>query len=132
MTRASLRPLAGSPDTGPFTKIAITVPTEIYAVVEQLRRRLGKTRSSVVAQALEAWVRSADLAEADRRYVEGYRRTPEAMDEISAVAAQATSHWQTWVPGEPSRAADSRPGKTGRRARTPPAPRPRARKRSGR
>jgi predicted DNA-binding protein len=132
MTRAAPYPVPGSPDKIPFTKIAITVPTEIYAVVERLRRRLGKTRSSVVAQALEAWVRSADLAEADRRYVEGYRRTPEAVDEISAVAAQATSHWQTWAPGEPSRAADSRPGKARRRARTSPAPRPRARKRSGR
>ncbi|HEX7843802.1 MAG TPA: hypothetical protein VF469_40285 [Kofleriaceae bacterium] len=85
-----------------FTKIAVTVPTETYAVVERLRRRLGKSRSAVVALALEDWVRSADGAEADRRYVEGYLRTPEAMDEIDAVAAQATAHWDAWAPGPPA------------------------------
>lgn len=99
-----------------FTKIAVTVPTETYAVVERLRRRLGKSRSAVVALALEEWVRSIDLAEADRRYVEGYLRTPEAVDEIGAVAAQATSYWGSWSPGEPVRFSDSSPGKPARRA----------------
>jgi hypothetical protein len=94
---------AGAPQ---FTKIAVTVPTETYAVVERLRRRLGKSRSAVVALALEEWIRGVDLAEADRRYVEGYLRTPEAVDEIDAVAAQATSYWYSWSPGEPSRAAE--------------------------
>jgi hypothetical protein len=99
-----------------FTKIAVTVPTETYAVVERLRRRLGKSRSAVVALALEEWVRGVDLAEADRRYVEGYRRTPEALDEIGAVAAQATSSWGSWSPGEPMRFSDSSPGKPAKRA----------------
>ena len=99
-----------------FTKIAVTVPTETYAVVERLRRRLGKSRSAVVALALEEWVRAVDLAEADRRYVEGYLRTPEAVDEIGAVAAQATSYWSSWSPGQPLRAEDSSPGKPVSRA----------------
>jgi len=99
-----------------FTKIAVTVPTETYAVVERLRRRLGKSRSAVVALALEEWIRGADLAEADRRYVEGYLRTPEAVDEIGAVAAQATSSWASWAPGEPLRAEDSSPSKSASRA----------------
>jgi hypothetical protein len=94
---------AGAPQ---FTKIAVTVPTETYAVVERLRRRLGKSRSAVVALALEEWIRGADLAGADRRYVEGYLRTPEAVDEIGAVAAQATSYWSSWPSGEPSRAEE--------------------------
>ena len=99
-----------------FTKIAVTVPTETYDVVERLRRRLGKSRSAVVALALEEWVRGVDLAEADRRYVEGYLRTPEAVDEIGAVAAQATSYWGSWSPGQPLRAEDSSPGKPASRA----------------
>jgi ribbon-helix-helix CopG family protein len=99
-----------------FTKIAVTVPTETYAVVERLRRRLGKSRSAVVALALEEWVRGVDLAEADRRYVEGYLRTPEAVDEIGAVAAQATSSWSSWSPGEPLRAEDSSPRPAGKPA----------------
>ena len=89
-----------------FTKIAVTVPTATYAVVERLRRRLGKSRSAVVALALEDWVRRTDLADADRRYIEGYLRVPESVDEIAAVAEQATSHWDVWLPGTPSRAAE--------------------------
>ncbi|HEX3759973.1 MAG TPA: hypothetical protein VHW23_14760 [Kofleriaceae bacterium] len=121
----------------PFTKIAVTVPTETYAVVERLRRQLGKSRSAVVALALEEWIRSIDLAEADRRYVEGYLRTPEAVDEIGAVAAQATSHWYRWSPGEPLRAADSSPPPAARRAErarraAPPSKRSKPSKRSRR
>ena len=99
-----------------FTKIAVTVPTETYAVVERLRRRLGKSRSAVVALALEEWVRGVDLAEADRRYVEGYLRTPEAVDEIGAVAAQATSYWGSWSPGEPLRVEHPAAGPPAKRA----------------
>ena len=98
-----------------FTKIAVTVPTKTYAVVERLRRRLGKSRSAVVALALEEWIRGIDLAEADQRYVEGYLRTPENVDEIAAVAAQATSSWASWSPGRPLRAEDSSPGPTAKR-----------------
>ncbi|HEX3483010.1 MAG TPA: ribbon-helix-helix protein, CopG family [Kofleriaceae bacterium] len=118
-----------------FTKIAVTVPTETYAVVERLRRRLGKSRSAVVALALEEWVRGVDLAEADRRYVEGYLRTPEAVDEIGAVAAQATSYWGSWSPGQPLRAEDSSPlpggvpaGRAGRASRGKRAPSKRSRR----
>jgi hypothetical protein len=103
-----------------FTKIAVTVPT---AVVERLRRRLGKSRSAVVSLALEEWIRTADMTDEDRRYAEGYLRipeSPEALAEIKAIAAQVASHWQSWEPGPPSRAADSRPrqpSKTRRRSR---------------
>ena len=108
-----------------FTKIAVTVPTGTYAIIERLRRRLGKSRSAVVALALEEWIRSTDLSDADRRYAEGYLRTPEAVDEIAAVAAQATSHWQTWSAGGPSRAAEARTEAQTRRprSRTPKRPR---------
>src|SRR5262249_25058140 len=101
-----------------FTKIAVTVPTETYAVVERLRRRLGKSRSAVVALALEEWIRGADLAEADRRYVEGYLRipeAPEAVDEIAGVAARAPSYWGGGSRGAPSGAEASSPGQPARR-----------------
>jgi hypothetical protein len=107
-----------------FTKIAVTVPTATYTVVERLRRRLGKSRSAVVSLALEEWIRTADMTDEDRRYAEGYLRipeSPEALAEIKAIAAQVASHWQTWEPGPPLRAADSRPrqqpSKTRRRSR---------------
>jgi hypothetical protein len=109
-----------------FTKIAVTVPTATYTVIERLRRRMGKSRSAVVALALEEWIRAADISDDDRRYAEAYVRIPEspaALAEIRALAAQAASHWQTWEPGAPLRAAGSR------RSSPPPAKkRPRSRR----
>ena len=105
-----------------FTKIAVTVPIGTYTVVERVRRRLGKSRSAVVALALEEWIRGLDMTDADQRYADGYSRIPEAIDEITAVAAQATSHWGPWDPEALSSSADAL-GR--RRARKPP-------KRSGR
>jgi hypothetical protein len=95
-----------------FTKIAVTVPTETYEVIEKLRRRLGKSRSAVVALALEEWARGADVSDADRRYAEGYLRSPERVDEVQAVATQATSHWSRWAPGPPSHVAEPRKRRT--------------------
>lgn len=113
--------------TGPsgFTKIAVTVPTATFTVVERLRRRLGKSRSAVVALALEEWIRTADMTDEDRRYAEGYLRvpeSPEALADIKALAAKVASHWQSWEPGPPLRAADSRP------RRAPPKARRRSRR----
>jgi hypothetical protein len=105
MTKSSRSVLAASP----FTKIAVTVPTGTYLIVERLRRELGQSRSAVVASALAEWVRATTIAEAERRYVAGYRRMPETSAELAgsrAVAAQATSQWSAWAPGEPSRLAD--------------------------
>jgi len=91
-------------------KIAISVPATTFAAVERVRRRLGKSRSAAVSLALEEWLRNIDMTDADRRYIEGYRRRPEALDEIAAVAAQSTASWAAWEPGHASRAAaPSRP-----------------------
>jgi len=98
-----------------YTKVAVTVPTVTHDAVERVRRRLGKSRSAVVALALEEWLRGLQAAEADRRYVEGYLRRPEDVAESAATTAAATSHWSTWEPGSPSRAAEPRPPKGKRR-----------------
>jgi len=89
-------------------KIAVSLPTATFAAVERVRRRMGKSRSAAVAIALEEWLRTLDLSDADRRYIEGYRRRPESLDEITAVTAQATSTWGAWEPGKASRAAEPR------------------------
>lgn len=68
-----------------------------------------------MALALEHWLRGLDAYEADRRYVEGYLRKPENLDEIAAIAAVATSHWSAWEPGTSSRAAAPSPRAKGKR-----------------
>jgi hypothetical protein len=82
-------------------KIAISVPAATFAAGERARRRLGKSRSAAVSLALEDWLRNIDLSDADRRYIEGYRRRPEELDEIAAVAAQSKESWAAWVLARP-------------------------------
>lgn len=83
------------------TKIAVTVPTATYEAVERVRRRLGKSRSATVALALHEWLRRLEVSDADRRYIEAYLRQPERVDEVRAIAAQATAHWEPWTEAAP-------------------------------
>jgi len=99
------------------TKIVVTVPTETFDAVERVRRRLGKSRSAAVAIALHEWLRGLEAREADRRYIEAYLRQPERMDEVRAIAAQATAHWAPWEPGKQGRLPAREPREQHRRAR---------------
>jgi hypothetical protein len=76
------------------TKIAVTVPARTLRGVEAQRKRLGRTRSSIVAEALEAWLHRQGLDERDRAYLAGYRRVPEADD--ADVAAAVIAIWDAW------------------------------------
>jgi hypothetical protein len=99
-----------------FAKIAVTVPTATYEAVERVRRRLGQSRSATVAIALQEWLRGLEVSDADRRYIEAYARQPERVDEVRAIAAQGTAHWEPW--GEaPPRARSPRVERQGRRPR---------------
>ena len=91
-------------------KIAVSVPAKTLEGVELARKRLGRTRSSVVAEALEAWLRARGQGEEDRRYLEGYARCPEP-DE-GAVAAAVMESWDAWE--EPSSAKRRRRARASR------------------
>lgn len=99
------------------TKIAISVPSATLRSVETARRRLGRSRSSVVAEALEAWLRQRGNDERDRAYLAGYERVPEPDDGELAAAVVAT--WEGWDkgPDEPTtlRSGRSRTRTKGRR-----------------
>jgi len=76
------------------TKFAVSIPKETFAAVERVRKRLGKSRSAAVSLALEQWLRMADLSDADRRYIDGYRAQPE--DSTWAKTAAASTTWGQW------------------------------------
>jgi hypothetical protein len=77
-------------------KVTVSVPRETLASVERTRRRLRKTRSAVVSEALAAWLRDQDVPDADRRYAEAYLRQPERTAIGEAVATAATAEWDRW------------------------------------
>ena len=77
-------------------KVAVSIPAATFQALERERKRLHFSRSKLVTQAIDAWLRGRELDEADRRYVEAYLREPERTEEVAAVAAAAVSGWEPW------------------------------------
>jgi hypothetical protein len=72
-------------------KVAVSLPAQTLARLERARKRLGATRSAVVARALDEWLATVEPSAIDRRYAEAYRRHPETAAEIAAAAAIASA-----------------------------------------
>ncbi len=85
--------------TSHTVKVAVSVPARTMRSLEVTRRRLGRSRSSVVAEALDAWLAARTTGERDRAYLAGYERIPEP--EEAAVAAAVMASWDGWE-AEPS------------------------------
>lgn len=77
-------------------KIAVSVPAPLLERLEAVRRRSGRSRSALVAEALQAWLDQAEPDDDDRRYVEGYLKHPERTEETAGVAAAAIASWEPW------------------------------------
>lgn len=71
------------------TKVAVSIPAELFRAVEQVRRRRRQSRSAVVQDALRHWLRSHAEALLVREYEAGYRSRPETRREVKAATAAA-------------------------------------------
>jgi hypothetical protein len=71
------------------------VPAKTLRAIELERRRLGRSRSSVVAEALDVWLEARSAGDQDRRYLEGYALHPEPEEAPVAAAVMAA-----WTPGK--------------------------------
>ena len=69
------------------TKVAVSIPKDLYQALERARKKNGKSRSAVVQNALRHWLNQQQEAEQVRQYVEGYRRMPETEEETARVDA---------------------------------------------
>lgn len=70
-------------------KIAVSLPADLYRVIERVRKIVGKSRSAIVQDALALWAARAAREKVITRYQEGYRRHPESAAEITAAEAAA-------------------------------------------
>jgi metal-responsive CopG/Arc/MetJ family transcriptional regulator len=73
----------------PATKVAISIPSPLYEVVERLRKANGRSRSALVQDALRHWLECRAHTALVREYEAGYRRKPESRREIEAAEAAA-------------------------------------------
>jgi hypothetical protein len=79
-------------------KTAIAIPRSDYQRIETLRLQLGKTRSQLLLEAFRHWIHHRDQLQAERRYVEGYRRHPETPAESNAFLNAGQTLWdkESW------------------------------------
>ena len=73
----------------PATKVAVSIPSGLFQAVERVRKATGKSRSTIVQDALRHWLDSQAQAGLVREYEAGYRRMPEGRREIKAAEAAA-------------------------------------------
>lgn len=71
------------------TKVAVSLPSELYKAVEQARKKSGKSRSAVLQAANRHWLKQQEQAVLIRDYEAGYRRKPESHQKVRAAEAAA-------------------------------------------
>jgi metal-responsive CopG/Arc/MetJ family transcriptional regulator len=71
------------------TKVAVSLPEDLFRAVERVRRRSGRTRSAILQEALRHWLWRQREALLVGQYEAGYRAKPESRREIEAAAATA-------------------------------------------
>ena len=65
-------------------KIAISLPKEDFYKLEQVRKKLGFGRSTIIDKAIRFWLGYREQEELIKKYREGYRKKPESIQEIEA------------------------------------------------
>jgi metal-responsive CopG/Arc/MetJ family transcriptional regulator len=70
-------------------KVAMTLPDDLYRIVEQVRKKTRKSRSAVLQDALRYWLSQQEQSVLIREYEAGYRKKPETSKEVKAAEAAA-------------------------------------------
>lgn len=77
-------------------KVAVSVPLDTLRALERVRARLRKTRSGAVTEAIQRWLEAEEVGDDERRYVEGYLRTPEPQTGTAEIATSVVATWERW------------------------------------
>ncbi|MBI2923567.1 MAG: ribbon-helix-helix protein, CopG family [Planctomycetes bacterium] len=77
------------PQNHTVERVALSLPAALLRRVEALRRITGLTRSGLIREALEGYLRAARRRRRVATYLEGYARRPETRAEIAAARASA-------------------------------------------
>lgn len=80
----------------PAKKAVIQVPLnkELLETLNALSRKRGQTRSALIREACERYIRDLEEERLDRIYEEGYRRFPEGSDLGEAQKALLSDVWE--------------------------------------
>jgi metal-responsive CopG/Arc/MetJ family transcriptional regulator len=68
-------------------KTAVSLPADLYAKAEKLRKKLGKSRSQLVAEGLAKVVRELEIKDMEERDNAAYLKNPDTKEEIEELRA---------------------------------------------
>ena len=75
-------------------KTAVSLPAETYHKAEKLRKKLGKSRSEMVADALAKIIKETENRERDERVIAAYKKYPETNEEVAEAMALTEEAWK--------------------------------------
>ena len=70
-------------------KVAISLPQDIFKMVEQERKTKGESRSEFFRRAVEELLRQEREKVAVENYIQSYQQTPETTEEVEAALSIA-------------------------------------------
>jgi metal-responsive CopG/Arc/MetJ family transcriptional regulator len=73
------------------SKIAISLPEEVFVAVEKEREESGESRSQLFRRAVELLLRQRQEREMSERYVLAYQQLPETREEVDAARRAAST-----------------------------------------
>lgn len=73
----------------PRTQTLVQLSDELLRRLDERAAREGRSRSSLIRDAIEAYLFDEDKARIDREIIEGYERIPETDEEMESVEASA-------------------------------------------
>lgn len=74
-------------------KTAVSLPADLYAKVEKLRKLLGKSRSKMFAEALAKGVREIEIKDKEARDDAAYLKNPHTKEELAEIMATTKQSW---------------------------------------
>lgn len=62
--------------------VQISIREDLLSQVDQVTKKLGKTRSSLIADALKRYLNALEVRSLEERHIQGYRKKPVQTDEF--------------------------------------------------
>jgi metal-responsive CopG/Arc/MetJ family transcriptional regulator len=74
-------------------KTAVSLPADLYTKAETLRKKLGKSRSRMIAESLAKAVREAEIKDMEARDDAAYLKNPHTKEELEEIMATTKQSW---------------------------------------
>ena len=74
-------------------KTAISMPSDVFQLVESIRKETGKSRSEILVEAFHAWIAARKKEVLEKRYENAYRNKPEKLTGMDSLLKASAPAW---------------------------------------